>query len=117
MDDAKRMLFERHAAVCGVLSNALRLELLDLLRDGERSVGDLAELVGASQSNVSQHLAVMRDRGALRTRRDGSHVHYRIADPRIVEAFDLMRAVLLDQVRREGMLLDGPATAASLESQ
>lgn len=111
MSDARRMLFERHAAVCKVLSNALRLELIDLLREEERTVGELSALVEASASNVSQHLAVMRDRGALRARREGSRVYYSIADPRIVEAFDLMRAVLRDQVRREEALVAGQERA------
>jgi DNA-binding transcriptional ArsR family regulator len=107
VQNERQLLFERHAAICNVLSHGLRLELIDLLREGERTVGDLASRVDTSQSNVSRHLAVMRDRGALRTRRDGAHVYYRLADPRILEAFDLMRAVLLDQLRREGELVDG----------
>ncbi len=111
VDDQRRQLFERHAAVCQVFSHRLRLELLDVLRDGECTVGELAERVGAGTSNVSQHLALMRERGALVTRRDGSSVHYRVADPRILVAFDLMRELLLDQIRAQGALAAAtPAT-------
>ena len=105
MNDTRRLLFERHAAVCQVFSHRLRLELLDALRDGELTVSELAQRVDARVSNVSQHLTLMRDRGALAVRSDGSHVRYRVADPRILEAFDLMRALLLDQIRREGHIL------------
>ena len=104
MDEARRQLFERHAAVCQVFSHRLRLELLDALREGELTVGELAEQTGAGTSNVSQHLSLMRERGALVSRRDGSSVYYRVADPRILAAFDLMRELLLDQIRREGAL-------------
>ena len=72
MEPQRRLLFERHAAVCQVFSHRLRLELLDALRDGERSVGELAEHVGAGTSNVSQHLALMRERGAPFAMRSGS---------------------------------------------
>lgn len=112
MDEQRRLLFERHAAICQVFSHRLRLELLDALRDGERSVGELAEQVGAGTSNVSQHLALMRDRGALATRRDGSNVYYRLADPRILTAFDLMRELLLDQIRAHGALADAAVAPA-----
>ncbi len=112
MDDQRRLLFERHAAVCQVFSHRLRLELLDALRGGERTVGGLAEQLGAGTTNVSQHLALMRDRGALVSRRDGSSVYYRVADQRILAAFDLMRELLLDQIRAQGALADAAATPA-----
>ncbi len=110
MDSQRLLLFERHAAVCQVFSHRLRLELLDALRDGERTVGELAAHLRASPSNVSQHLALMRDRGALVSRRQGSSVYYRVADPRIFAAFDLMRELLLDQIRAQGALANADST-------
>jgi ArsR family transcriptional regulator len=62
--------------------------------------------VGAGASNVSQHLALMRERGALVSRRHGSSVYYRVADPRILVAFDLMRELLLDQIRAQAALVN-----------
>lgn len=105
MEDARRVLLERHAAVCEVFSHPLRLALLHALREGELTVGELARRVGAGPPNVSQHLARMRERGAIVTRREGSNVYCRVADPRIFQAFDLMRQLLLDQIRQEGNLL------------
>ena len=55
-----RTLYAMHALICQTLANPKRLEIIDTLREGERSVGDLAEALEVSQSNVSQHLAVMR---------------------------------------------------------
>ena len=63
-----------------VLSDPLRVRILDLLRDQELSVTTLAEQLGAGQQNVSKHLAVLTDSGMLARRKDGTHVYYRIAD-------------------------------------
>ena len=113
MHDTRRLLFERHAAVCQVFSHRLRLELLEALRDGELTVGQLAERTGAGVSNVSQHVSLMRERGALVSRRDGSNVYYGVADARILAAFDLMRELLLDQIRAQSALADVPSAQAS----
>ena len=62
------------------LSDPLRVRLLDLLRDGELSVNALAEQLGASQQNVSKHLAVLSDAAMVARRKEGTRVYYRIAD-------------------------------------
>ncbi len=62
------------------LSEPMRVRILDLLRDGERSVNDLTEHLGASQQNVSKHLVLLVDAGMLARRKDGNRVYYRIAD-------------------------------------
>ena len=94
-DDA---LYERQARICQVLADAKRLRLLGLLRDGERSVGELAEALGVAYPNVSQHLNVMRDAGLVATRRAGTSVYYRLAYPRIADACDIVRDVLREQL-------------------
>lgn len=63
-----------------VLSEPVRIRLLDQLRDGERSVNDLAAHLGAGQQNVSKHLTVLADAGIVARRKDGNHVYYRIVD-------------------------------------
>jgi ArsR family transcriptional regulator len=65
MGSQQRLLFERHAAMCQVFSNRVRLELLDALSEGELAVGELADRLGVGASNVSQHLGLMRERGAV----------------------------------------------------
>lgn len=72
---------EQVAAVLTELSNPRRLMILCLLAEGERSVGALQDALGLGQSALSQHLARLRSAGMVATRRDGTSVHYRIADP------------------------------------
>jgi ArsR family transcriptional regulator, virulence genes transcriptional regulator len=92
-------VFEMHAEFCKTLAHPLRVELMKVLSDGERRVNDLAEAVGTRQPLVSQHLAVLRHLGLVRTRRDGNEVYYRVAYPKMVQACDLLREVLLEQLR------------------
>ena len=98
-------IFELHAKVCRTLAHPLRLALLNELRQGERSVGDLAAAVGAKQSLVSQHLGVVRNLGLLTARRQGSEVYYRVTYPRMLQACDLLREVLFEHLRAQERLL------------
>jgi ArsR family transcriptional regulator len=76
-----------------VLGHPVRIHLLEILTEGEQSVGVLAEALGVSQSNVSQHLAILRDKGILADRRSGHQVFYRLADSRIPAFFTLMKEI------------------------
>jgi DNA-binding transcriptional ArsR family regulator len=98
-------LFALHASFCQGLSDPKRLLIVAVLRDGEKSVGELGQLVGARQSNVSQHLALMRHLGLVEARRVDGNVLYRLADPRIVQAVDLLRAVHADLQQRRSRSL------------
>lgn len=91
-------LYERQARLCQVLTDPKRLRLLAAMRHGERSVGDLAETIAATSTNVSQHLALMRDVGLVATRRDGTTIYYHLAYPRIMEACDLLHEILRAQL-------------------
>lgn len=97
-------IFELHADICKALANPWRLRLIHALMRGERPVADLILELGAPKANISQHLAVMRAKGVVESRRQGAHVYYRLADSRIVEAFRLMREVLRTRLRRTGEL-------------
>ncbi len=101
---ADRRLYESHAALCAVFTSAPRLEILDLLRGGERTVSELAEETGLRQPNVSQHLALMRQKGVVATRREGTAVFYRVRNPKIFKAFDTIREVLREQLEEEGRM-------------
>jgi ArsR family transcriptional regulator len=72
--------------------------ILNLLRDGEKSVGELARLVGARQANVSQHLAVLRQSGIVTTRKQGANIYYSVANSKIIRACDLIREVLFERL-------------------
>ena len=105
MDDS--LLYERRARICQVLADPKRLRLIDALRDAERSVGQLAEALGATYPNVSQHLNVMRDAGLVTSRRDGTTIYYRLAYPQILQACDIVHDVLRAQLVDLGALAGG----------
>ena len=75
------------------IAHPLRLKILCVLGDSEISVQDIVEQVGTSQSNISQHLAILRDKGVLSTRKDANRVFYRIEDLRTLKLVSLMREV------------------------
>ena len=96
MDDVYRLQVE----VLMTLANVRRLEIIHLLADGPREVSRLAEEMGISQPNVSQHLAVMRSAGVVEAEREGREVRYRLADPEIICACETMRGVLVRRLAR-----------------
>jgi ArsR family transcriptional regulator len=99
-------IFELHADVCRTLSNPKRLMILNSLRGGEMPVGQiLAQMGRTGKANLSQHLAVMRQKGVLATRREGNLIYYRISSPKIIQACDLMREVLFEQLAEKSALL------------
>jgi ArsR family transcriptional regulator len=86
--------------ICKIFSNPVRLKILIALRRGPKSVTELTKLVDASQSVVSQHLAIMRSKGILGTEREGMFIKYNILYPEIMDAFDIMRKVT-QKIRRQ----------------
>jgi DNA-binding transcriptional ArsR family regulator len=88
------------AEVLRTLANPRRLEILHRLADGGCEVGRLAEELGVSQPNVSQHLAVLRASGLVDADRDGREVRYRLSDPDVMVACAIMRNVLERRLRR-----------------
>jgi len=87
------------AELCQALSDPKRLYIIKILREGERTVGDLTEILGIKQSNASQHLAVLRRIGVITPRKEGNTVYYRLAHPKIAEACDLVHEVIAEQLR------------------
>ena len=83
----------RSAAVARALGDPKRLQVLECLASGELSVGELSGHVGCQVPNMSQHLAVLRSAGLVTTRREGSTVFYRLADPRVLEAYRLIQTI------------------------
>ena len=75
------------------MSHPLRLKILCTLGDQEVSVQDIVERVGTSQSNISQHLAILRDKGILASRKDANRVYYRVSDARTLRLISMMREV------------------------
>ena len=96
-------LFELHAEVCKTLANPWRLKLIYLLRDGERCLCELVRVLDIPLANVSQHVNIMRARGVVAVRKDGSHRYYRLTSPKIVKASDLMREMLRERLAATGV--------------
>jgi ArsR family transcriptional regulator len=100
------------AEVLKTLASPRRLEIIHRLAQGPCEVGRLAEEIGASQPNISQHLSVLRAAGIVDAERDGREVRYRLADDDVIVACNLMRGVLQRRLARLGRLshLDQAAT-------
>jgi ArsR family transcriptional regulator len=75
------------------------------LRQGELSVGELASKLQLREANISQHLSLMRKHGILASRRDGLNIYYRLAQPKVIQAFDIMREVLLEQLAERAEMI------------
>ena len=90
---------ERASRSLKAMSHPLRLKILCTLGDREVSVQDIVGHVGTSQSNISQHLAILRDKGILTSRKDANRVFYRVGDARTLRLISMMREVFCSQGR------------------
>jgi len=102
--DVAGQLQELHARVCKAIADPKRLLIINELRDRELSVGDLCDALGFTQSNASQDLAVLRERGIVSARRSGSNVFYSLRSQKIVQAVDLLREFLAEDLADRGAL-------------
>jgi ArsR family transcriptional regulator len=94
-------VFEMQADICKTLANPTRLRILHALREGEKSVGELAGLLDLRQSNLSQHLSIMRQAQILKTRKQGANIYYSVAYPKINMACDLVRELLIESLGKK----------------
>ena len=104
IDESLAHLLRLQAEICKTLADPKRLMILHELREGEKAVGQLVVELGLPQANVSQHLAILRERGIVTARREGTNVYYSLASPKIAEACDLVREVLVDQLAQNQVL-------------
>jgi ArsR family transcriptional regulator len=101
----KKSLYEMHADVCKALAHAIRIEIIDILKDKELSFGEIVDKTGVLKSNLSQHISVMVQKGILDQRKKGLHVYYKLSTPRVYEAFYMMREVLKERILKQEKLL------------
>lgn len=104
-DDAENQVYRLHADICQSLANPKRLKILNVLREKEMSAGELLDLLGVPKANLSQHMAILRQKGIVAARREGNTVYYRLARPKILKAFDLMRELLFEVIEEQQRLL------------
>ncbi len=95
-----------HADICSALGDPRRILILYALAEKPYTVNDLAEKIGAVQPTTSRHLKILRDRGLVNATRQGPNVEYSLADPRLIEALDLLRGVLRDRITYRASLVE-----------
>lgn len=100
-----KTIFDLQAEVCKTIASPKRLEILHALKSGEKTVSELCRILDAPKANVSQHLAMMRHKGILKTRKEGVNVYYSISNPKVIQACTLMREVLAEQMRERSKLI------------
>lgn len=98
-----------HAQICQGLADPTRILILYFLADNPRYVTELAEMLKVSQPTVSRHLKVLRDRGLVTATREGNTVHYALRDHRVIQALDLLRAVMGDMLTEQAGLAEALA--------
>jgi ArsR family transcriptional regulator len=94
----KKDFYKLHAEFCKSISNPKRQEILEALREKEKTVNELIEETGISQSNLSQHLAILRSKGIVEARREGTNIYYSICNKKIIKAYDLVSQVLMESL-------------------
>ena len=102
----KAALFDEFARLAQALANGRRLEIVDVLANGERTVERLASETGLSVANASQHLQVLREVGLVRRRREGTHIYYELRDPEVFDLWRSLRSVAAQQQAEVGRLAD-----------
>jgi DNA-binding transcriptional ArsR family regulator len=101
-DDLVELIARRFRAI----GEPMRIRLLDQLRDGEATVSEISDAVGASQQNISKHLAVLADAGILGRRKDGNRVYYRIVDEGVLTLCENVCGSVQQQLRSLSALVD-----------
>lgn len=104
--DITKEVTRLHAEFCSALADTRRLLLIYALAEGPKNVSELTQELGVSQPSVSRHLKTLRERGLVIAHRQGSNVVYEVVDERLIQALDLLRAVMRDQWARRAELID-----------
>jgi ArsR family transcriptional regulator len=95
-----------HTQICQALADPKRILLLYILAEGPRRVNDLVEILDAPQPTISHHLKVLRERGLVDVTREGTSAYYELADERIIDAMDTMRAILADMLAQRASVIE-----------
>ena len=98
--DKQKDLYLLHAEFCKFMGNPKRIEMLFLLGDDELCVEELARAMAVPVPNISQHLAIMREKGVVESRRAGTKIFYRLANPKTLQACILMREAMVEQMAK-----------------
>jgi ArsR family transcriptional regulator, virulence genes transcriptional regulator len=97
----KKQFYILHADICKTISNPNRQAIIDSIRDKEMTVTEIMKKTDISQANLSQHLALLRSKGVVSTRREGNNIYYSLTDMRIIKAYDILTEVLKDSLKNK----------------
>ena len=101
----EKEVYRIHAEMCKVFSNPTRLEILNLIRDKEMSVTELIVKTKLNQANISQHLSIMKSKDIVSSNRNGKNIYYKLANPKIIKAFDMIREILIERLKKNGKII------------
>ena len=90
--------YELHAEVCKTFGHSKRLRIIDSLRNNELTVSELAKITDTEISNLSQHLNMLKEKGLVKPRREGTSIYYSLTHPNIIKAYDLISQVLTQRI-------------------
>jgi ArsR family transcriptional regulator, virulence genes transcriptional regulator len=91
-------IYELQSDICLALANPKRLQILNLLKNGEMSAGEMVKAMNIPKANLSQHLSVLKQKGIVSSRREGTSIYYSITHPKITDACSIMRSVLMESL-------------------
>ena len=102
----EKEIYNLHADFCKFMANPKRIEILFLLGDQELCVEEITEKMGINIPNVSQHLSIMREKGVVDTRREGTKIFYKISNPKTLQACLIMREAMMEQMEKNFNLMN-----------
>ena len=103
-DTLREEVTRLHAQICSGLADANRIMIIYSLAEGPRNVTEIARIVELPQPTVSRHLKILRERGIVRSERDGQTIIYRLCDQRVIQALDLLRGALGEMLKDQAEL-------------
>jgi ArsR family transcriptional regulator len=112
-DSLRDEMAELHTRFCRGIGDPKRLLIVAALATGEKTVGQLAQQIGAAHSNISQHLSLMRDLGLVRAQRIDNNVYYRLSDPRLADVVELLRAIQADLHQQRSTAIRSPGLTSA----
>lgn len=104
----KDIYYKMHAEFCKLFGHPKRLQVMDLLRYGEKQAGELCEELQINPANLSQHLSLLKRAGAIVDRREGNTIFYRLTHKKILEAVDIIQGVIKDILSEKQDQMSGP---------
>lgn len=101
----KKNIFKMQAEVCKTIANPKRLEIISILKKGEKTAGEIAKELDVPKSNVSQHLTILKSHNIVKSRREGTNIFYEIANKKIIDACTLMREVMIESLEEQQAMI------------